>query len=423
MKRGPLSAEELLREMRSSVIPVSPQDEARSLREDTIRHLHGAQVAVRLERDRARASRRKAIVAAGVLLPALAAAAALYVARHDRGVDAHVAALPMMHVRALAGHVDVFHGGHSAEAPVGEDTLLGSGDDVRTSIDSRARISLPSGAAVQADVATNLGVSVPETSERIELSVGRVDVSVPKLAPGRSLSVHTPNALVTVHGTRFTVTVVRSTDDAVETRVAVTEGVVAVERDGRTVDLRAGGAWSSSEAVAPPNGGLASTEAAGVAVPAPDPDAAPLVRSAAQRIAEHRARTVTAGERASGEGPGRARGVAASQEANEARFRDANSSTLPEENRLMERAMVSSRNGDDRDAVKLLDALLARFPRSVLKENAQVERFRALRRLGQVSEASLEARRYLAEHPDGMERDEAKRLAVEATASPDGAHR
>ncbi len=85
--------------------------------------------------------------------------------------------------------------------------------------------------------------------------------------------------------------------------------------------------------------------------------------------------------------------------------------------------MVASRNGDDAGAVALLDTFLARFPRSVLKENAQVERFRALRRLGQVSEASHEARRYLAEHPDGMERDEAKRLAVEATASPGGAGR
>jgi hypothetical protein len=57
-------------------------------------------------------------------------------------------------------------------------------------------------------------------------------------------------------------------------------------------------------------------------------------------------------------------------------------STLSEENGLMERAMVASRTGDDRGALALIDTLLTRFPRSVLREDAQVERLRALGRLG-----------------------------------------
>lgn len=421
MKRSPFSAEDLLREMRSSVIPVSPPDGARTLREETIGHLRATQVALRLERNRARSSRRRTLLGAGVLFPAAAAAATLYVVRHDRVNEARLAGVPAVHVRALAGHVGVVHAGHSAEAAVGVDTLLESGDGIRTGNESRAEITLPSGAAVQADVATDVGVSVPDASERIELSVGRVDLSVPKLAPGRSLFVHTPNALVTVHGTRFTVTVVRTQDDSLETRVAVTEGIVAVERDGRTVELPAGGSWSSSDA-APLQGGGLAPGAAGPTAPLPDSSENAVARHGAQRILEYRARLATVSDHASNGGSARVHGNAPA-ETSEARFGDASGSTLPEENRLMERAMVSSRNGDDSGALKLLDTLLARFPRSVLKENAQVERFRALRRLGQVSEASHEARRYLAEHPNGMERDEAKRLAVEATASPGGTAR
>jgi hypothetical protein len=68
-------------------------------------------------------------------------------------------------------------------------------------------------------------------------------------------------------------------------------------------------------------------------------------------------------------------------------------STLSEENGLMERAMVASRTGDDRRALVFLDSLLARFPRSILKEDAQVERLRALNRLGAAGEATEPALR------------------------------
>jgi hypothetical protein len=49
-----------------------------------------------------------------------------------------------------------------------------------------------------------------------------------------------------------------------------------------------------------------------------------------------------------------------------------------------------------------------------LREVAQVERFRALKSAGQETRASTEARRYLAEHPDGAARSEARDLALES---------
>jgi len=93
-------------------------------------------------------------------------------------------------------------------------------------------------------------------------------------------------------------------------------------------------------------------------------------------------------------------------------------STLAEENRLLVRAMVASRRGDEANAVGHLDDFLRRFPESPLAQNAQVERFRSLARAGNDAAAREAARRYLAEHPEGMAGDEARRLVVGSEASP-----
>ena len=54
------------------------------------------------------------------------------------------------------------------------------------------------------------------------------------------------------------------------------------------------------------------------------------------------------------------------------------------------------------------------YPQSTLREVAQVERFRALSDAGQSNRAASEARHYLAEHPDGAARSEARDLALDA---------
>ena len=76
-------------------------------------------------------------------------------------------------------------------------------------------------------------------------------------------------------------------------------------------------------------------------------------------------------------------------------------------------AMSARRTGDDAGAIRILTDLLTRHPTSPLAQNATVERFRALKRLGDEQAASQTARRYLKDYPVGMASDEARRLATE----------
>jgi TolA-binding protein len=176
---------------------------------------------------------------------------------------------------------------------------------------------------------------------------------------------------VTVHGTRFTVEAVQMEGgaNAIYTRVIVREGVVAVEHDGRTTELFAGDRWSSASEAPKAEAHVASAPRVGtprsIARTTPNP---------------------------------------------------AGTSTLAAENALVQRALTASRQGDDTRAVALFDDLIARYPHSPLEPNAEVERFRALQRLGKVAQAAKQARRYLGEHPDGMGSDEARRVAVEPIA-------
>jgi hypothetical protein len=87
---------------------------------------------------------------------------------------------------------------------------------------------------------------------------------------------------------------------------------------------------------------------------------------------------------------------------------------LGAENQLFASALAASHRGDDRNAVAFLDQLLAHHPESPLVPEARVERFRALKRLGDDAAAAREARRYLLEQHDGAARDEARDVALGA---------
>lgn len=83
---------------------------------------------------------------------------------------------------------------------------------------------------------------------------------------------------------------------------------------------------------------------------------------------------------------------------------------LAMQNRLFADAMNARARGDLAGAVRLLDRLLRRYPASVLGEDARVERFRALARLGDARAAGA-ARGYLAAYPGGFARGEARQVA------------
>lgn len=74
-------------------------------------------------------------------------------------------------------------------------------------------------------------------ARRVRLTQGRVDVSVPKLAPGQSFAVETETAVVTVHGTAFSVSVVSEGRGKSHTCVELREGVITVDSGGQSQRL------------------------------------------------------------------------------------------------------------------------------------------------------------------------------------------
>lgn len=88
--------------------------------------------------------------------------------------------------------------------------------------------TLPSGAEVQVhDGVVQLVTATPDVTY-LRVLRGGVTFRVPRLGPGQRHEVETLHALVSVHGTQFTVT--RSTEAS--TRVEVTEGLVSVDPRG-----------------------------------------------------------------------------------------------------------------------------------------------------------------------------------------------
>jgi hypothetical protein len=280
--------------------------------------------------------------------------------------------------------------------------LFKRGDALHTDAQETRTGTLENGAQVKLGGGTEMTVSafVPGTDELV-LDRGRVDLIVPKLHSGHTLSVTTPDSTVTVRGTRFSVEVMIVGSRAI-TSVEVTQGSVWVRQGDSRLVLEAGSHWSSrtsgpaptpstvTEHVAP----AASDAATGLAASAPLPRAE-LVQP----------KSVTA--------PG------ATPSSTDAHAQPAAElSTLAQENDLYAAASRAAREGNDALAIGDLNSLLSRYPNSPLAQNARVDRFRALNRSGHAQEAVAQARRYLADYPNGFARDEAKALVLQSLASP-----
>jgi hypothetical protein len=177
----------------------------------------------------------------------------------------------------------------------------------------------------------------------LRLGSGAVEVHVAKLRGAERFVIATPDAEVEVRGTRFRVAIVPAVDACgrgTVTRVSVTEGVVVVRSFGGQSRVEAGGRWPADCA-----------ERSVSAAPAP----APVPRAEAKRLATPHATGV--------------RDPAAA---------DVPTSTLATENDLFGAALKAEGAGDRREAVQLLEVLLARFPQSPLRESALVERARLI---------------------------------------------
>jgi hypothetical protein len=284
---------------------------------------------------------------------------------------------------------------------------LREGYGVRTERGS-ATLAFPSGASAKVASRSTLKLSRAREREALFLASGAVDVEVPKLDAARGFSVETPDALVTVHGTRFSVLVV-STPDGPRTRVQVTRGVVSVLKGGREVFLTAGQAWPREDAPA------AAAEAAANDAPAVGAPAAATARGdAGPEVDLEEAFAEGDGEEPSlaapdqhGPGAERESGRAPSRQR---KAREFDRRELADQNQRFARAMVAKKNGDTATALRELGAILRRYPGSPLTQEVRVERLRILRSLGRSELAAHEARRYLRDFPHGY-------AVVEAEAS------
>lgn len=341
---GEHRADRALRALAALPVPeVSPQAEARQRR----------QIIEQLERlpiTRARRAPQKLLWRLGmvaVTLTAVAAAAAVLLGRApETPVESASPAQP------------------AQPAALAMERSLVTGSEVKTEAGSTVQLKTALGAKISVAGSSELRLAGSEASggiERVELALGSIRVKVPKLGPQRQFRVSTPDTLVIVHGTEFSVAVHKDSDGRANTVVEVTSGRVEVRKKQGVEFLGAGAAWSSRESaasaeVSPPSSAATSTPP-------------PALGSA-----------------------GAPRG------------------TLARANALLASALEASRQGNDTLALARLDELLRRYPDSPVADNARVERFRTLRRLGRDREAARAANKYLKGDPDGFARDEARDL-------------
>lgn len=376
-----------LGELGKAAVPVEDPLRAAYRRERIVRLISGA-IATEKRRSR-RAAVRPWFAAAAAVTLAVGAAGA-WRSFHAAGPKpvaavAHEAA-SAGEARLISGDVSVRRSSGSASLQVG-DVLVG-GEVVSTAAYSVAEIGIASGRA-ELGASSELELVTPTANERrLRLRTGSVDVDLPhKLGVGKHLIVETPNVEVLVVGTAFTVDVAPE-HGVTATEVHVRRGTVWIMQGGKQrAVLRAGDDWRSSTAEA-------------ASAPAPVPPAARPAHAASR--------------------PGHAAPAAVARQSAPTRAADGNqktdSGTLAEENRLFQAGLTARNAGDSAGAAEAFGGLLARYPRSVLREQALAEQFRSLERAGRSSAAAVAARRYLASYPNGFARADAERV----TSGPAG---
>lgn len=363
--------DEILRRLGSQVVPVDEPVNAEQRREQVIAALSRS---IRESSERKRRSHRMRIVWGLGLAASLALGVGIMARVHQSGLNDGLRATT---VSDLRGAVVVTESGESRVLSHGGKVSLRALSEIETAPEAQAEIRTQR-SLVRLGSATRLTVP-PATpvEERYRLLLGKVDVSVEKHSTiVRSVVVETPHAEVVVHGTVFAVGVSSHSDHLV-TEVSVTRGSVWVLANGVQVALLGPGQrWSSDTQVVGVSGAPASP-----GLPAPVDTVTPHEPSAQ---VFHREAIVV----------------------------QPNASTLIEQGHMFQEAIDARNRGDDAKAVELFTRLFARYPSY---EEAEVQLFRAQKRLGRTAAAAAEARRYLAQHPQGFAHEEARALALGST--------
>jgi hypothetical protein len=351
-----------LRELDTQAVPVPEAARAQYLREHVVRAIGRALHRVqRSRRPLRRVMGWAAAASLAALLGGLGYVAHSYLPSEGSSVavasqNAVVAARTVVGTVTVAGRTL-----RPGAAAVGD--VFRGGELVMTEVNSRLGVGIEDGTA-ELGASSRLEFVTPTAAERrLRLGVGSVNVDLPvKLAAGRRLVVETPNVEVVVIGTAFSVDV-RQAGSGVATSISVRRGTVWVMENGKQrAVLVAGQEWESQ---------------------LPSAGAKPIVATPVPAV----------GARPAGGGGG---SIA--------------DGTLAEENRLFQAGLSARNSGDPTAAAEAFATLLARYPRSVLAEQALAERFRALARAGRPSAAIISARRYLSQYPRGFARAEAERL-------------
>lgn len=308
----------------------------------------------------------------------------------------------------LQGRLSLQRAGISS--PLAEASTLAEGD-ILDAASSGATIRL--GRVTRASFGPEASLSVATltgTAQRLELQRGRVDFSVD---PEReaTVSVTSGETTVLVTGTRFSVETggpsatggppPHGKGPARWTQVRVERGHVLVTHGSSRVRLQAGDTWSSDAAT--DSNGLASTR--------PDRALRPGGPGSNGETGMHTsggesARTTRAGGRLgpevgrSSQAPGGPLGP----------------TTLAEENRLFREALAARNQGNGPLCVSLLTELTAKHPKTPLRQEALVARFRCLAMAGDGASASRAAANYLASYPRGFAREEARRLVLSSSS-------
>jgi hypothetical protein len=199
---------------------------------------------------------------------------------------------------------------------------------IETPKDASARFVTESGVEVALSSASKARLHPAERRQRVELMQGEVTLQVPRLSDGSTVTVVTPDATVTVHGTRFSVSYDANTTRPA-TCVRVMEGVVSVNRAGRVESLHAD----------------QSSRCDTITASQPEPQAAVTTQLS----------------------PGRERVTATALPER----MDNPTSSLALENQLLLAGLAAERRHDDDVAKAALQKLLTRFPASPLAQEAR----------------------------------------------------
>ncbi len=382
-RRFPSQPDDMLRRLGSQVVPVEEPERVEQRREQVVAALSRA---IRESADHKRRALRTRLTWAFGVAASLALGVGLAAHFRQGVVDASISATTVADVR---GAVVVTEGGESRVLSHGGKLALRAQGEIETALEAQADLRSQK-SLVHIGPATKLTVpQATNVEERYRLALGRVDVSVDKESRvTRSVVVETPHAEVVVHGTVFAVGVSSRTDHLV-TEVSVTRGSVWVLAGGVQVALLGPGQHWSSDAPLANGTGVAPQKLSESSAGSEAPVAVPAESAAPRepvRTAHH-----------------------------EPTIAEIKASTLAEQSRMFQDAIDARNRGDDARAAELFTRLLARYPGY---EEAEVQLFRAEKRLGRATAAAAEARRYLAQHPQGFAHEEARTLALSPAGVP-----